>query len=68
MPIENARARRMAPLDTPSNLTSNAKHEVSAVLTTLLSDMFALTSVRFKTRIDSAGCTERRCRTCMRLR
>ena len=42
MPIENARARRMAPLDTPSNLTSNAKHEVSAVLTTLLSDMFAL--------------------------
>ena len=42
MPIENSRARRMAPLDTPSNLTSNAKHEVSAVLTTLLSDMFAL--------------------------
>jgi starvation-inducible DNA-binding protein len=42
MPIENARARRMAPLDTPSNLTSNAKHEISAVLTTLLSDMFAL--------------------------
>jgi starvation-inducible DNA-binding protein len=32
----------MAPLDTPSNLTSNAKHEISAVLTTLLSDMFAL--------------------------
>ena len=42
MPIENARARWMAPLDTPSNLTSNAKHEISAVLTTLLSDMFAL--------------------------
>ena len=32
----------MAPLDTPSNLTSNAKKEVSAVLTTLLADMFAL--------------------------
>ena len=42
MTIENARARRMAPLDTPSNLASNAKHGVSAALTTLLADMFAL--------------------------
>jgi starvation-inducible DNA-binding protein len=42
MPIDNARARRMAPLDTPSDLPSNAKHEVSAALTTLLADMFAL--------------------------
>jgi starvation-inducible DNA-binding protein len=38
----HARTRRMAPLDTPSNLTSNAKQEVSAALTTLLADMFAL--------------------------
>jgi starvation-inducible DNA-binding protein len=42
MSTGNARTRRMAPLDTPSNLTSNAKQEVSAALTTLLADMFAL--------------------------
>jgi starvation-inducible DNA-binding protein len=32
----------MAPLDTPSDLTVDAKHEISAALTTLLADMFAL--------------------------
>jgi starvation-inducible DNA-binding protein len=42
MSTGNARTRRMAPLDTPTNLTSNAKQEVSAALTTLLADMFAL--------------------------
>jgi starvation-inducible DNA-binding protein len=42
MSSNNARARRIAALDTPSDLTSNAKQEVSAALTTLLADMFAL--------------------------
>jgi len=42
MPVDNATARRTAPLDTPSNLASNARHEVSAALATLLADMFAL--------------------------
>jgi starvation-inducible DNA-binding protein len=32
----------MAPLDTPSYLTVDAKREISAALTTLLADMFAL--------------------------
>ena len=42
MKTEDARARRMAPLDTPSYLTADAKQEISAALTTLLADMFAL--------------------------
>jgi starvation-inducible DNA-binding protein len=42
MPNDNAKTRRTAPLDTPSNLGSNARHQVSAALTTLLADMFAL--------------------------
>ena len=42
MKTEDARARRMAPLDTPSYLAVDAKHEISAALTTLLADMFAL--------------------------
>ena len=42
MKTEGARARRMAPLDTPSDLAVDAKQEISAALTTLLADMFAL--------------------------
>jgi starvation-inducible DNA-binding protein len=37
-----ARARRKAPLDTPTNLTANATRDISGALTTLLADMFAL--------------------------
>lgn len=32
----------MAPLDTPTNLTTNATRDISGALTTLLADMFAL--------------------------
>jgi starvation-inducible DNA-binding protein len=42
MPVDDATSRRMAPLETPSDLASNARHAVSAALTTLLADMFAL--------------------------
>lgn len=42
MSIEDARKRREAPLDTPSNLGSNATKEISAALTVLLADVFAL--------------------------
>src|SRR3984893_1239892 len=42
MKTEGARARRMAPLDTPSDLAVDAKQEISAALTTLLADVFAL--------------------------
>lgn len=42
MTTKNAKARRMAPLDTPTNLPSNATKDISAALTTLLADMFAL--------------------------
>jgi starvation-inducible DNA-binding protein len=37
-----ARARRKAPLDTPTNLTANATRDISGALTALLADMFAL--------------------------
>lgn len=37
-----AKSRRMAPLDTPTNLTSNATRDISSALTTLLADVFAL--------------------------
>ncbi len=40
--MKDAKARRTAPLDTPTNLTSNATRDISASLTTLLADMFAL--------------------------
>src|SRR3954463_12834516 len=42
MSIEDARKRREAPLDTPSNLGSNATKDISASLTVLLADVFAL--------------------------
>jgi starvation-inducible DNA-binding protein len=42
MNVKDAKARRMAPLGTPTNLTSNATQEISGALTTLLADMFAL--------------------------
>src|SRR6266699_3356456 len=42
MSIEAARKRREAPLDTPSNLGSNATMDISAALTVLLADVFAL--------------------------
>ncbi|HEY5828277.1 MAG: Dps family protein [Hyphomicrobiaceae bacterium] len=38
----DAKARRKAALDTPTNLTSNATRDLSGALTTLLADMFAL--------------------------
>jgi starvation-inducible DNA-binding protein len=37
-----AKARRLAPLDTPTNLPSEASKDISAALTVLLADMFAL--------------------------
>src|ERR1700738_246669 len=42
MKVKDAKARRMAPLGTPTNLTSNATQDISGALTTLLADMFAL--------------------------
>src|SRR3954462_8037605 len=42
MNIENARRRREAPLNTPSNLGSNAMKDISAALNALLADVFAL--------------------------
>ncbi len=38
----DAKSRRSAPLDTPTNLTSNATRDISGALTTLLADVFAL--------------------------
>jgi starvation-inducible DNA-binding protein len=42
MTSKDAKERRDAPLKTPTNLSSNATRDVSAALTTLLADMFAL--------------------------
>jgi starvation-inducible DNA-binding protein len=42
MNVKDARARRMAPLDTPTDLKSSAVQEISGALTVLLADMFAL--------------------------
>jgi starvation-inducible DNA-binding protein len=42
MPNESAALRRKAPLTTPSNLSPQAVRDVSAALTALLADMFAL--------------------------
>jgi starvation-inducible DNA-binding protein len=42
MSIEDALTRREAPLNTPSNFGSNAIKDISAALTVLLADVFAL--------------------------
>lgn len=42
MSLEDARKRREAPLDTPTTLGSNAIKDISAALTVLLADVFAL--------------------------
>lgn len=42
MATKDAKARRMAPLNTPTDLKSNATKDISAALTTLLADAFAL--------------------------
>lgn len=42
MSLEDARTRRKAPLDTPTTLGSNAIKDISAALTVLLADVFAL--------------------------
>ena len=42
MDMKDAKARRKAPLDTPTSLTLNATRDISGALTTLLADMFAL--------------------------
>jgi starvation-inducible DNA-binding protein len=42
MNAKDAKARRMAPLGTPTDLPSNATQDISGALTTLLADMFAL--------------------------
>jgi starvation-inducible DNA-binding protein len=39
---KDAKARRTAPLKTPTDLGSNATQDISGALTTLLADMFAL--------------------------
>jgi starvation-inducible DNA-binding protein len=42
MDPNDAKSRRMASLNTPTNLTSNATRDISGALTTLLADVFAL--------------------------
>jgi len=42
MDPNDAKSRRMASLNTPTNLTSNATRDISSALTTLLADVFAL--------------------------
>jgi starvation-inducible DNA-binding protein len=42
MNVQDAKARRMAPLGTPTNLAPNAIKDISGALTMLLADMFAL--------------------------
>ena len=42
MTITDAKTRRTAALTTPTNLTANATRDLSAALTTLLADFFAL--------------------------
>jgi starvation-inducible DNA-binding protein len=42
MDANEAKSRRSSPLDTPTNLTSNATRDISGALTTLLADVFAL--------------------------
>src|SRR3954470_16152049 len=47
MDIEQAKSRRMAPLNTPTTLSADATRELSGALNALLADMFAL---YFKTK------------------
>jgi starvation-inducible DNA-binding protein len=42
MSMEGAKKHRKAPLDTPSNLGSNASKDIAAALTAVLADVFAL--------------------------
>ena len=42
MDVLAAKARRLAPLDTPTDLTTAASKDISAALTALLADMLAL--------------------------
>lgn len=42
MSMKDAEARRRAPLDTPTDLKSNAVQDISGALTALLADTFAL--------------------------
>jgi starvation-inducible DNA-binding protein len=42
MTVKEAKARRAAPLQTPTNLTLDATRDISGALTTLLADVFAL--------------------------
>lgn len=42
MTLKDAKTRREASLDTPTDLTSNATRDISGALTILLADMFAL--------------------------
>ena len=42
MTVKDAKARQTAPLQTPTDLKSNATRDISGALTTLLADMFAL--------------------------
>ena len=42
MPVAEAKARRKAPLATPTDLGADATKDLSGALTTLLADMFAL--------------------------
>ena len=42
MTVQDAKARRVAPLETPTDLGANAVKDLSGALTILLSDMFAL--------------------------
>jgi starvation-inducible DNA-binding protein len=42
MTLDKAKTRRMAPLTTPTTLTSNAVQDLAGALTILLADMFAL--------------------------
>src|SRR5260370_15990887 len=42
MNVKDAKTLRMAPLNTPTDLKSNAVRDISGALTTLLADMFAL--------------------------
>ena len=42
MDAKATKARRMAPIDTPANLSTNATRDISGALAALLADMFAL--------------------------
>src|SRR5262247_1292005 len=42
MTVKEAKSRRMAPLQTPTNLAPNATRDISGALTGLLADTFAL--------------------------